>query len=189
MYLHFSNLFVVDSFLDDKEEALLCSNLESLDHQFHRVSGRDVSMLGGVPFERGMLAKPLPPFLAPLLTRLAPIFGGSTPNHVLVNRYDVCGGIMPHTDGPLYLARVAIVSLRAPTQMDFGEFVETDVDRFVRREWRIVDSVVLRPKSLLVFEADAYEKYLHTIESTSDARAQERRISLTIRIVNKVVQE
>jgi len=33
------------------------------------------------------------------------------PNHVLINEYDASGGIMPHTDGPMYMDRTATFSI------------------------------------------------------------------------------
>lgn len=144
---------------------------------------RDVAMFGGVPLVDGMLPAPLPRELAPLLARLSDVWGDVSANHVLVNRYDPGSGILPHTDGPLYAARVAVVSLGADAIMDFGRHV--DDAETGRRSISCDLSVELPANSLCVFEERLYSEFLHSIREvapTSDAR----RVSLTIRVVQRV---
>jgi alkylated DNA repair protein alkB family protein 6 len=86
------------------------------------------------------------------------VFTESTkPNHLLINRYERDEGILPHKDGPLYYPRVAIITLNGSARIDFQEQVNT----------RPLNSLLLLPCSLLVFEEEAYTKYFHCIPSQS----------------------
>ena len=96
------------------------------------------------------------------------IFGQDTvtPNHVLINDYEKGEGILHHTDGPSYYPKVAILSLNSSCIMTFRKRLDSSAigttfsgDLF---------SVVLRPKSLLIFSDDIYEHYMHGIESNVD---------------------
>ena len=96
---------------------------------------RRLLSLGGVPHPSGMIAAALPAWLAPVTARLRD--GGvrfsngderddgdededdDAPNQVLINEYGVRGGIAPHNDGPLFVDRVAIISLGAPAVLRF----------------------------------------------------------------------
>ena len=124
-------------------------------------------------------------------------------NHVLVNEYEPGQGIMPHEDGPLYRSRVAIVSLASTVVMELrGRPNGDDGDRLSPM------TVVLRPRSLLVFEDEAYTACLHGIADVLEDVVDERcvncdaagvqpgetlartatRYSLTIRNVPKVLK-
>lgn len=205
-----NSLYYLPDFVSLDEELSLLSELSKVE-QWQKVKGRHVAMFGGCPTKLGLLCEPLPSFLSPLLARLNDVWGvGSKANHILVNRYDrVDGGIMPHTDGPLYVSRVCIVSFGASCRMDFSKLEEIDVreDNVVRQKLVQLrhESLVLRPRSLLVFDGDAYTKYLHAIPNTADFAIDEKvvnsasadlasniavleregdeRVSLTIRIV------
>ena len=99
-------------------------------------------------------------------------------------------------DGPLYHPTVAIVSLRAHTVFDFWSSVAAAGDPTVRA----ARSLVLEPRSLLVFNGDAYTDFLHGIqgrlayepteglvEGGEEARKRGVRISLTVRHVCNMV--
>jgi hypothetical protein len=49
--------------------------------------------------------------LAKVLVQIKAFPETHPPNHVLINEYDASGGIMPHTDGPMYLDRTATFSI------------------------------------------------------------------------------
>lgn len=66
-----------------------------------------------------------------------------------------------HQDGPVYEACVAIVSVGAPAVMRF--FARQGPDGLPCRE--PCCSVVLPPRSLLVFAEDAYTSCLHGIDT------------------------
>lgn len=85
-----------------------------------------------------------------------------TPNHILINQYEPGEGIMHHTDGPVYVGQAAIISTGASVLMTFRPNLssaevglESNADVF---------SVILRPRSLFVFNENIYEKYLHGID-------------------------
>ena len=59
---------------------------------------------------------------------------------------------MPHKDGPLYAPRVCVLSLGASCVVDFCALVERDE----RMQLVRVASLVLQPRSLLVFQDNAY---------------------------------
>jgi len=117
------------------------------------------------------------------------------PNHVLINEYDGGQGILPHKDGPLYYPRVAILSLLGTVKLDFRKSPKAEPEM----------SLILKPRSLLVFDEDAYTSYFHGIdevvldeinEKVVNASESERgtvlnrtlRVSLTIRIVLNVLE-
>lgn len=84
-----------------------------------------------------------------------------TPDHFLINQYTRGQGIPHHTDGPKYVNRVAILSLGSPCLMTFRRRlqaaqigVEYEGDLF---------SVLLQPRSLLVFSDAIYSEYMHGI--------------------------
>ena len=101
---------------------------------------------------------PLPHYQQHLATRLVneELFDSTThPNHVLINAYAPGQGILPHQDGPAYHPKVCIISLEQTVILSF------------RRKLGVAPaaSIVLKPNSLVVFEGDAYDNCLHSIES------------------------
>ncbi|KAK3003343.1 hypothetical protein RJ639_019860 [Escallonia herrerae] len=127
----------------------------------------------GVVHEKGLLAQDLPPWLTRITgkisdkSRLFP----SAINHVLINEYLPKQGIMPHQDGPAYFPVVAILSLGSPVVMDFTPHSSLGecrhVEDGIKLDERLDDerpfSVVLMPRSLLIFKDKAYSDYLHGI--------------------------
>ena len=84
-----------------------------------------------------------------------------TPNHVLINEYTASDGIFHHTDGPVYLDLVSIVSLGSPCLMTFRHKLESheigggnNADVF---------TVLLQPRSLLIFSNQIYTHFMHGI--------------------------
>lgn len=77
-----------------------------------------------------------------------------THTQVLANRYAGPGtGISFHNDGPLFQPRVTILTLGDPALIHFvGPMGHTDVT-----------TVLLRPRSLFVFEEECYSLYQHGI--------------------------
>jgi alkylated DNA repair protein alkB family protein 6 len=92
------------------------------------------------------------------------------PNHILINEYSFDQGIMPHTDGPAYMDRTATISLGGSVILHFTS---------IHREHPLPShhhhkphlhrpcSVLLEGNgSLIVFEADAYSQYQHSIRES-----------------------
>ncbi|ONK62813.1 uncharacterized protein A4U43_C07F8400 [Asparagus officinalis] len=116
-------------------------------------------------------------------------------NHVLINEYLPEQGIMPHQDGPAYFPVVAILSLQSPVVIDFTPHPRLkeckDKDKVTAENQDITDSsskvgenglsdelipreeydrqpqsLLLMPRSLLIFKDQAYSDYLHGIEDS-----------------------
>jgi alkylated DNA repair protein alkB homolog 6 len=84
------------------------------------------------------------------------------PDHVLINEYSAGDGILHHTDGPLYRDVVAILSLGSPCLMTFKKKLEShDIGS---GDMGDVFSVVLQPRSLLVFTDSVYSHFMHGID-------------------------
>jgi len=114
-------------------------------------------------------ATPFQPWLRTLAEFLvgAGVFTSeNAPNHVLINDYSPLEGIMHHTDGPAYVNRVAILSLSSSCLMTFRR-------RLTAEQLHTTDarddvfSVLLRPRSLLVFTDAVYSDMLHGIADNS----------------------
>lgn len=200
-----------EGFLDAEAQAALTSELSARPAQWKRLRGRELQNWGGLPHARGMVAVPLPPFLASLSKELVArgIFPSSeTANHVLVNRYAAGEGILAHTDGPAYVPRAAILSLDERIMMDFtgaGPAPEGVPGADAGSSRVRVGSLWLNPGSLLVLEGKAYSDLHHGIaprvEDTVDElvfNAREKlgtivarpssRTSLTFRRAAKTIQ-
>lgn len=61
---------------------------------------------------------------------------------------------MSHKDGPLYFPRVAILSLSGPAVIEFRKEISQPPSM----------SLYLHPRSLLIFQDDAYTEYFHGIQ-------------------------
>ena len=69
-------------------------------------------------------------------------------------------GILAHTDGPAYLSHVIIISLEDSVKFRFTARSDT------RRT--PVASLIVQPRSALIFTGDAYSQYLHDIPDCFD---------------------
>lgn len=141
-----------------------------------------------------MVEEGLPSWLDEISNRLAKeSFLPKRPNHALINEYRGDEGISAHKDGPIYFPRVIILSLGGSTSMTFR-------DRL--REPTHQSSLLLMPRSLLVFTKDAYDKYFHEIpvqiidkvqpdcvnfgpNDLGMALTRTTRVSITLRVVPK----
>lgn len=139
-----------------------------------------------------MIEEGLPSWLDEISNRLdRESFLPKRPNHALINEYKGDEGISAHKDGPIYFPRVIILSLGGSTCMTFR-------DRL--REPTHQSSLILLPRSLLIFTKDAYDKYFHEIpvqaidkvgpdcvnlDSSEQGHSFTRstRVSITLRIV------
>lgn len=210
-------------FVSEAEEAEIAAQLASSPSaMWHSMAGRRVQECGTTLSAdgSGLLVEQLPPWMVAMRERLVAmgLFPAAlTPNSVALNEYTREQGIAPHSDGPIYAPRVAILSLFSPAvlrfygaqpelpeQTEWSE--ETDTPRHTPRG-DPVESVLLRPRSLLLFSHAAYREHCHEVAAAPDgfevlgaageltnghlARAREgeviergeRRVSLTIRHV------
>lgn len=102
------------------------------------------------------------------------------PNHVLINEYEGCEGILPHTDGPVYLDRTATISVGGGdvlfnfTKRDFDEKNEAKSDSSSTNTDGNTHKCALQIQlhgegSLVVFTGDAYSNHLHSIADRVDS--------------------
>jgi len=107
------------------------------------------------------------------------VFPAATPpNSVALNQYSPTEGIAPHADGPIYIPRVAILSLGSPAvfrfygrQPDLGRHIEwnpeTDTPRHEARGPPI-ETILLQPRSLLLFRGAAFREHCHEVAALAD---------------------
>ncbi|XP_061697278.1 alpha-ketoglutarate-dependent dioxygenase alkB homolog 6 [Syngnathoides biaculeatus] len=206
-------VYYIPAFISEEEEAYLLQQVyQSPKPKWTQLSGRRLQNWGGLPHPKGMLEEKMPAWLQVYCQKVSSYgaFGGKTANHVLVNEYKPGEGIMPHEDGPLYHPTVTTITLGSHALLDFYTPVSRlDVDDEVAtlEGDRHIFSLLLRPRSLLVLQDDAYRNVLHGIgdrecDMLADkvlnldvARAQlgetltrGTRVSLTIRHVPKVLK-
>lgn len=111
---------------------------------------------------------PFPEWLVQLcehLMRRGAFPGPHAPDHALINEYRAGQGIMPHTDGPCYHPAVATLSLGAPCVMHFSPKLAPH--RVGEEHGGPVASLVLQPRSLVVFTGPAYTDMLHGIDAAA----------------------
>lgn len=107
---------------------------------------------------------PLPLWLQEIsdeLVRSCVFRESDAPNHVLINEYKSDEGILHHTDGPIYHNLVAILSLGSTCLMTFRHKLESHDIGHHRSE--DIFSVVLQPRSLLIFSDYIYSMFMHGI--------------------------
>ncbi|KAG5631669.1 hypothetical protein H5410_003386, partial [Solanum commersonii] len=131
----------------------------------------------------------VPPWLTRITEKIHEKSGlfPSSINHVLINEYLPNQGIMPHQDGPAYYPVVAILSLGSPVVIDFtphpnlsccvGAHGNSAEDKISDQEAAVMNScewldnfhpfsIILMPRSLLIFKDMVYSDYLHGIKDT-----------------------
>jgi alkylated DNA repair protein alkB family protein 6 len=155
-----SGVWHVPEWLSESEERHLMQCIDSMPlAAWTPLRGRRLQSLGGHPRPppEMMTHEPLAPWVQSICDALIAAGAFSPdepPNHVLLNEYAPGQGIDAHKDGPLYMPRVAIVSLGSHSTF---RFVEDSVGR------EPVASLLLPRRGLLVFSGDAYEQHLHTV--------------------------
>ncbi|GMH01201.1 hypothetical protein Nepgr_003040 [Nepenthes gracilis] len=189
-------LIYTPEFVTEAEETQLLNNIyQSPIFKWKTLKNRRLQNWGGVVHEKGLLSQDLPPWLAQLTQRIfdeTKIFPAK-PNHVLVNEYLPEQGIMPHQDGPAYFPAAAILSLGSPVVMDFTphsilnqchgiSLCSNNHDSGDGEPVCLANhhrfSILLMPRSLLIFKDTAYSEYLHGIEE-SMVQHYDRAVNLT----------
>ncbi len=130
--------------------------------------GRRTQNWGGRPGAQAV-AEPLPPFCRALIDALVScgVFEPElAPNHVLVNEYGPAGGLVAHTDGPLYHPRVACLSLGGTASMKiWRSFEDAELESDGKPGPGPAAQIFLRPRSLNVLSDPVYTQYLHSIDA------------------------
>lgn len=152
------DLWVVTDYIgEDLEDLILEFGIYA--NPFVVLRDRRVQVYGGTVTSEGLTERtPLPDWADMFSQRMfdEKIFP-LKPNHVLVNEYKIGEGIMPHTDGPAYFPLVSILSLGSDSVMEFY------------KDNKIVTSVYLPQRSLLLFTGSYYTDMQHAIDRvTSD---------------------
>ena len=120
------------------------------------------------------LSAPMPSWLEQMIDSLV-IEGvfppDMRPNNVLINQYNAEEGIIHHTDGPAYYEKVVIISLGSECILSFRKKLASEM---IGKEFAgDVCSVVLAPRSMLIFENQAYSEYMHGIEMDQSVQVVE----------------
>ena len=119
------NVWHLDEFVSEAESAEILASIDALpESDWRTVHGRQVHSFGGTPLTppAEMLPVAMPDWVKGLCGTLvaAGVFpADEPPNHVLVNEYEPGRGIPAHKDGPMYMPRVAILSLGSVASFDF----------------------------------------------------------------------
>jgi len=156
------SVFLVEEWLPVETEVQLIAHLRARAKEFVQLRGKRTARFGGLVGNNGEFdQEPLPPFLE----QLCSVVGTAgfpetigTPNHVLVNHYQPGEGIMPHTDGPAYEPLAASLSLCSAVTFNFWcDHAHSTSGRPPAL------SVLLPPRSLLIFQEEAYTSHLHSV--------------------------
>lgn len=180
------SLFLVPEYITVDWEARLLRDITDGRAAWTAISGRRLRSLGGVVSAKGgLIPAPMPSWMQPLVDRIsreAGVYGGAPANHVLLNVYDPGQGILPHEDGPVYHPGVAILSLGSPAVIHFrrkqDEHSAAAQTGALGRCGPPAQSVVLPPRSLLVFKDEAYTGCLHSIDAVAAEALDESVVNL-----------
>jgi alkylated DNA repair protein alkB homolog 6 len=202
------SLYLIPEFITSTMEEHYVTNILATQSGWKHVSGRRLLNIGGVVSSKGsLLQAPTPNYIKSLLRELSEkyqLYNGESANHVLINSYTPRQGIMSHQDGPLYSPVVAILSLGSPAIIRFtkkrDDVDDDDDDDHIGEEGEdslnllsstigtseksgqlAMVSVVLPPRSLFIFKDDAYEQYLHGIDSVEEEILDDSVVNAEIR--------
>lgn len=117
------------------------------------------------------------------------------PNSVRIHEYEKGDGIGPHCDGPIYVPMVTVLSLASTCVMNFypraslynDHPMDHYNDTFKFGDGEIgqkcpLQSVVLEPRSLLIFSGEGYYYYPHGVSDKAEDSLDE---SVAGRVVNR----
>ncbi|KAH0901720.1 hypothetical protein HID58_041223 [Brassica napus] len=175
-------VFYIPGFITDEEQTQLLNHIYGgSGSKWKTLKNRRLQNWGGMVHEKGLVPQELPSWLTKITEKIHESTGlfPSAINHVLINEYHPDQGIMPHQDGPAYFPVVAILSLGSPVVMDFSPHLrlrssdDDDISRdqsgksgVPERDDKHSFSVLMMPRSLLIFKDDAYSDYLHGISDS-----------------------
>ncbi|XP_062076301.1 alkylated DNA repair protein ALKBH6 homolog isoform X2 [Humulus lupulus] len=166
-------LMYIPDFITHDQQTILLNNINGAPQsKWKSLKNRRLQNWGGIVHEKGLLSQQLPPWLMKITQKICEESGlfPAPINHVLINEYLPNQGIMPHQDGPAYFPVVAILSLGSPAVMDFTPHSRLMEKSHEDDDQRLDDhqpfSVLLMPRSLLIFKDSAYSDYLHGIKDS-----------------------
>jgi alkylated DNA repair dioxygenase AlkB len=173
---HQPGLFLIPNFVTENEAEILQTNIKH--YPFKTLHYRRLQVWGGDPIPGAR--EPLPNWLLPLTSSLETLgIVNFEINHCLINEYqpEPHSGILPHTDGPMYIDKTVCLSLGngcadfvfTPRRVSHDEIHSLEVEP--------IFSITLPSRSLVVFTGFWYNNVLHSIENVRDGE----RLSLTLR--------
>ena len=178
-----SVFYLPDFFSEADEQAIMPQLAASPPELWRQMAGRRVQECGSRMADSGagLVLEELPPWVQRVCERLLAhgVFPAATPpNSVALNQYSPTEGIAPHADGPIYIPRVAILSLGSPAvfrfygrQPELGRHIEwnpeTDTPRHEARGPPI-ETILLQPRSLLLFRGAAFREHCHEVAALAD---------------------
>ncbi|KAL0488341.1 alpha-ketoglutarate-dependent dioxygenase alkB [Acrasis kona] len=203
-------VYYIENFISIKEEQSLLDEIYKPstkdEDKWVTLTKRRLKNLGGTPHPDGMLSCDMPEYIKQLLKVLSnahlevkdvcDIHDNPSYNQILLNEYIDGRGISFHKDGDLYLPVALILNMSSPALIEFRK-TPTSTTEF---------SVLMKPKSLLIFTDDAYNKYYHGIKDSDfdvvdescinmnalavgdTIKRNNKRVSLTIRSCPKVLE-
>ena len=164
------SIYLIRDFISAEEERLILSVLHEDSAAWVQLKSRRLQSWGRHP---DLPHAPMPAWLGGIAARLFDrgVFA-EPPSHCLINAYAAGQGVMAHEDGPSYRPRVATISLGSRCVLRFHRRVETTMapdERRALNETPVV-SLILPPRSAVVFADAAYAGHLHGIRAvTSEA--------------------
>ncbi|CAL4236657.1 unnamed protein product [Meganyctiphanes norvegica] len=207
-------LYYIPDFISPEEESQFMTNIYNAPKpKWTQLSHRRLQNWGGLPHPKGMVAEIIPQWLQTSMNSISSlgVFGEKKPNHALVNEYESGQGIMPHEDGPLFYPTITTINLGSHTVLDYYSPISQDEsyseNQVLDFSSRLIGSLLLEPRSLLIVQDEMYTSFLHGIREVSSdivnmkmfnlqycsaklgqTLNREKRISLTIRHVPKVLK-
>ncbi|KAG7546798.1 Alpha-ketoglutarate-dependent dioxygenase AlkB-like [Arabidopsis suecica] len=173
-------VFYIPGFITEEEQTQLLNHIYGASgSKWKTLKNRRLQNWGGMVHEKGLVPQELPSWLTKITAKIHESSGlfPSSINHVLINEYHPDQGIMAHQDGPAYFPVVAILSLGSPVVMDFSPHLRLrSGDGYISKDQspgaescvpeRDSFSVLMMPRSLLIFKDDAYSDFLHGISDS-----------------------
>ena len=160
------SLYYINEVISELDEKLLYNEINKDPLFWTQLRTRKLQYYGPDVDPTGNNHKPIPNWLQSLFDSLINnnIFDTiNQPNHILINQYKSNEGIMHHTDGPNYYPKVIIISLFSKCLMTFRYKLQSnEIGNQLNND---LFSVMLQPRSLLIFQDDLYHIYMHGIST------------------------
>lgn len=182
-----ASMYYIPEWIDEEQEGEFIRMADSDVSQWDRMGSRSSQEWGAgdrCGCGRGLRREPLPPQLqkvADAVHTLGAFDASLFPmNSVRINAYTPGQGIYPHCDGPVYYPKVGILSMGSPCLFHFypkvgnEDTMKWNASQHVpagHREGDVpVTSVLVEPRSLLLFGQDTFWHHRHAIDATSSEK-------------------